>query len=377
MKPITVNTLLKLTIISALLLASFTAHAEKGEWHVTPSVAYTDDDGDRRIDDSVAGVQVQVGKSISEHFSLEGLLGYHDIDGFPGQKHLEVGFNAVGNLWPDKRFSPYFIGGVGYLRADVGEPDFGGLPAAGTTASNPTGTAGLGLQARLGDSPWSLRAEWRLRRTFDSDASLTDQVASVGLQYSFGGGEDSEPVIPLVDDAPLAPADADGDGVPDDRDACPGTAPGVAVDASGCVPDSDGDGVADDRDKCPGTASGVVVDNDGCEEIRFENVHFDTESAVLDATAKRKLDAVAAVLERNPDVVVEISGHADSRGPEDYNMRLSVSRAESVSRYLAQQGVDASRMTVRGFGESRPVASNDTASGQAQNRRVELQATGR
>ena len=109
----------------------------------------------------------------------------------------------------------------------------------------------------------------------------------------------------------------------------------------------------------------------------FENVHFDTESAVLDATAKRKLDAVATVLERNPDVVVEISGHADSRGPEDYNMRLSVNRAESVSRYLAQQGVDASRMAVRGFGESRPVASNDTASGQAQNRRVELQATGR
>jgi OOP family OmpA-OmpF porin len=377
MKPITVNTLLKLTIFSALLLASFTATAEKGEWYVAPSVAYTDDDGDRLIDDSVAGLQVQVGRYISEHFALEGLLGYHDIDGFPGQKHLEIGFNAVGNLWPDKRFSPYFIGGVGYLSADVGLPDFGGLPAAGTSASNATGTAGLGLQARLGDGPWSLRAEWRMRRTFDSDTSLTDQVASVGLQYSFGGGSDSTPVIPLVDDAPRAPADTDNDGVPDDQDKCPGTPPGVVVDTTGCVPDSDGDGVTDDRDTCPGTASGVVVDTVGCEKISFENVHFDTESAALGATAKRKLDEVAAILERNPGVEVVIEGHADSRGPEGYNMRLSQNRAEAVRGYLSQRGVDASRMTVRGFGESQPIASNETAAGQAKNRRVELRATGR
>jgi OOP family OmpA-OmpF porin len=357
MKPMTVNRLLKLATISVLLLAPFTAGAEKGEWHITPSVAYTDDDGDRRIDDSLAGLQVQVGKSVSEHFSLEGLLGYHDIDGFPGQKHLEVGFNAIGDLWPDRRYSPYFIGGVGYLRADVGQPDFGGLPAAGSTASNPTGTAGLGLRARFGDSPWSLRAEWRLRRTFDSDASLTDQVASVGLQYSFGGDADSAPVIPLVDDAPLAPADEDDVPLP--------------------PADMDGDGVTDDRDKCPGTASGVAVDTVGCDEIRFENVHFDTESAALDATAKGRLDAIAVVLERNPDVEVVIEGHADSRGPEDYNMRLSVTRAEAVRAYLSQRGTDASRMTVRGFGESQPVASNDTASGQARNRRVELRVTGR
>ena len=357
MKPITVNTLLKLTIISALLLASFTANAEKGEWHIAPSIAYTDDDGDRLIDDSVAGLQVQIGRSISEHFSLEGLLGYHDIEGYPGQKHLEVGFNAIGALWPDSRYSPYIVGGVGYLRADVGQPDFGGLPAAGTTESNPTGTAGLGLRAHLGDGPWSLRVEWRMRRTFDSDASLTDQVASIGLQYAFGGGTDSTPVVPLVDDSPAPPAETKDEPVPEI--------------------DSDGDGVTDDRDNCPGTARGVAVDDEGCEELRFENIHFDTESAALDMTAKRALDGIATMLKRNPDAEVEIAGHADARGPEDYNMRLSVSRAEAVRQYLAQQGVEVSRMTVRGFGESQPVASNDTASGQAQNRRVELRAMGR
>ena len=167
------------------------------------------------------------------------------------------------------------------------------------------------------------------------------------LQYTPDGGEESEPVIPLVDDAPLAPADEDRDGVPDDRDACPGTAPAVAVDAH------------------------------GCEEIRFRHIQFDTESAALDATAKRKLDEAAVILKRNPDVEVKIAGHADSRGPEDYNMRLSLNRAEAVSHYLVQQGVETSRLTVRGFGESQPVASNEMVSGQAENRRVELRAIGR
>ena len=145
----------------------------------------------------------------------------------------------------------------------------------------------------------------------------------------------------------MVPADTDGDGVPDDRDACANTAPGVAVDAA------------------------------GCEQIRLETVLFDTESSALDATAKRKLDDAAAILARNPDVQVEIAGHADSRGPEDYNMRLSVNRAEAVRRYLAQQGIDVARMSVRGYGESQPAASNDSREGQAKNRRAELRAMGR
>ena len=127
--------------------------------------------------------------------------------------------------------SPFFIGGLGYLRADVGEPDFGGLPAAGSTASTATATAGLGLQVDLGDSPWSLRAEWRLRRSFDGDDSLTDQVGSIGVQYSFGGGAERAAPIAIVPTEPVHEAepvqevasDTDSDGVIDDRDLCPGT----------------------------------------------------------------------------------------------------------------------------------------------------------
>lgn len=360
MTPNAMIRLFKLSILAAMLLASFSVIAEDGDWYIAPSIIYTDDDGDRLIDDSLGGVQFQVGREMNARFSLEGLLGYHDIDGYPGQTHLELGINAVGKLLPDSLASPYFIGGLGYLRADVGEPDFGGLPAAGTTASTATATAGLGLQIEFGDSPWSLRAEWRLRRTFDSDASLTDQVGSLGVQYSFGGGAKRAAPPAVAETAPVQEAE-----------------PVEEAPVPIMEPDTDGDGITDDRDLCPGTMTGAKVDANGCEAIRLQNVHFDTESSELDAAAQHKLDEAAQTLARHPDLKIEIAGHADSRGPADYNLGLSERRAEAVRRYLEQKGIESARMTVRGYGESQPVASNDTATGQAENRRVELHAMGR
>ena len=352
--------LAQLATLAAIFLVSFSAMAAEGDWYLAPSLAYTDDDGDRKIDDSLAGMQLQVGREMGRRFSLEGLLGYHDIDGFPGQKHLEVGINAVGNFLPDSRFSPYVIGGLGFLRADVGEPDFGGLPPAGTTESSATATAGLGLRVKFGDSPWSMRAEWRLRRTLDSDDTLTDQVGTIGVQYSFGGGAERSAPASIVPVEPVPDAETVQEAEP-------------VADVS---LDTDGDGITDDRDQCPDTVAGAGVDAKGCEVIRLKNVYFDTESSKLSAAAQRKLDAAAEILARHAHVKVDIAGHADSRGPKDYNMALSERRAAAVRDYLQQKGIDPARMTVRGYGESRPVASNDTVQGQAENRRVELHAMG-
>ena len=345
--------LLKTATLALFFVASLAAHAEEGDWYVSPSIAYTDDDPDRKIDDSFSGAQIQVGREMSKRLSLEGLFGYHDIDGFPGQEHLELGFNVIGKFLPDSMFSPYVIGGIGYLRADVGTPDFGGLPPADSTASNATATGGLGLKINFGDSPWSLRAEWRLRHAFDSDDSLTDHVVSLGIQYSFGGGtattmaaasepeQDAGVVVPVV---PL---------------------------------DSDGDGVGNDKDQCPGTPAGARVDAKGCEVVEFDNVYFGFDSAVLLATAKRMLADSAAVLKRHPDLRVDIAGYADSRGPESYNMKLSERRAEAVRNYLEQAGVAGERLSARGYGESHEGASDLSANGLAENRRVELRVQGR
>jgi OOP family OmpA-OmpF porin len=174
-------------------------------------------------------------------------------------------------------------------------------------------------------------------------------------------------------DAQGCPLDSDGDGVPDYRDQCPGTPAGVTVDSVGCPLDSDGDGVPDYRDQCPNTPAGVAVNALGCPESAvLQDVNFEFDSAQLTAQARSVLDGVAQRLVNNPDVRVSIEGHTDSRGSAQYNKNLSQRRAESVAAYLAQRGVNANRMRAVGYGEERPIASNATAEGRAQNRRVEL-----
>lgn len=103
-----------------------------------------------------------------------------------------------------------------------------------------------------------------------------------------------------------------------------------------------------------------------------EAIFFDVDQADLKPGGKRELSRIAEVLEDFPDRVVMVEGHADSTGGSDYNLNLSVRRAAAVQNYLARHGVSPSRLIARGYGESLPVASNDTAAGRQQNRRVEL-----
>ncbi|MBB3191842.1 OmpA family protein [Halomonas cerina] len=170
-----------------------------------------------------------------------------------------------------------------------------------------------------------------------------------------------------------APTDTDGDGVFDADDQCPGTPAGVAVDAVGCPLDSDGDGVPDYQDQCPGTPAGAEVNALGCvEDLVLRDVNFEFDSATLTMGAEQILDGVAEKLRANENVRVRIEGHTDAMGSDAYNQDLSQRRADSVADYLAGQGIDMERMRTIGYGESQPIASNETDAGRAQNRRVEL-----
>jgi len=108
------------------------------------------------------------------------------------------------------------------------------------------------------------------------------------------------------------------------------------------------------------------------KRIVLRGVHFAFNSAEIEPAARPVLDQAAEILKDNPTVTVKVEGHTDAIGSEEYNQALSVRRAESVYRYLVNRGVDPERFTVEGFGKSRPIASNDTEAGRAQNRRVEL-----
>ena len=353
MKPSDVANLTRLLAVATLALASSAAYADASDWYIAPSLVYTDDDGDRRLDDSVGGGEIRIGWKWNDKYALEGNFGYHNIDGWPSwpavterqsQEFLDIGLNLLRTSNPDARFSSYVMFGAGYLGTETD---------LGATNSSPTATAGVGFKLRFGASRWALRGEYRWRHAFD-DNSLTDQMTSLGLQYSFGDTSRS-PILAAAVSQPQPEA--------------------IAVHDN----DSDDDGVLDGPDRCPGTAPGVEVDLDGCEiqtGLESQSIYFGFDSDAVLHTPGQMLDEAAAALKRDPNLRIEIAGHTDARGSEDYNMELSLRRANAVRQYLEQAGVDPDNMTVRGHGESHPAASNETANGLSQNRRVEIQVVG-
>ncbi len=183
--------------------------------------------------------------------------------------------------------------------------------------------------------------------------------------------DDKCPDVPGVKALAGCP-DRDGDGIADAEDQCPDVA-GLAK-FNGC-PDTDGDGIPDNLDKCPNVPGTYA--NNGCpEEAKkdeyFKVVYFNFDKSVVIAKYTKDLDEVAKYLKENKTMNVSVEGHADSKGSDDYNMRLSEKRANYVKNYLTKKGVEKSRVTTAFFGESKPADTNDTDAGRANNRRVEI-----
>jgi outer membrane protein OmpA-like peptidoglycan-associated protein len=189
-------------------------------------------------------------------------------------------------------------------------------------------------------------------------------------------------------DSTGCPLDSDGDGVGDGLDNCPNTPKGAIVDAAGCPIDNDRDGVYDGIDRCPNTPWGVEVDSLGCpvpvtemeEELidtgvlTLQSIYFDIGKATIKPGSYPVLDEVAKILIRWPSLKIEIAGYTDSTGPEEFNQKLSQERAQSVLEYLLQNFPDLQfeQFLAMGYGESNPIASNDTVEGRTLNRRVQF-----
>jgi len=133
------------------------------------------------------------------------------------------------------------------------------------------------------------------------------------------------------------------------------------------------------KDKCPNTLQGVSIDSVGCPLNKRENldelkkgIQFKLNSAKLLKSSYSTLDAVASLMEKHPEANLEVQGHTDDKGTDEYNVQLSQKRAESVVNYLVSKGVDASRLRPVGYGRSMPIASNKKRNGRERNRRVEM-----
>ncbi len=173
--------------------------------------------------------------------------------------------------------------------------------------------------------------------------------------------------------------DADGDGVADKEDNCP-TVKG-ARDNAGCPwPDTDGDSVLDKDDQCKDVAGTVA--NNGCPEVSDDAIKklndyaktilFNSGKSSFQKQTMPVLQAITAILKEYPTSKFSIEGHTDADGKDASNLKLSQDRAAAVKNYLVENGIDASRLTSEGFGEAKPIDSNKTAKGKANNRRVEV-----
>jgi len=236
------------------------------------------------------------------------------------------------------------------------------------------------------------------------DANSAVFEGTIALMFHFGPGDcDQDGIFGSQDDCPREPEDYDGfedeDGCPDvdnDMDTildvdddCPDDAEDFngVEDEDGCPDaDSDGDGVIDIHDECPDTPIGTIVDAVGCPkpepkpvpvpvaepkpELVAVMVNFGLDSAVLDDKATGRLDALVSFLLEDTTVTVDVGGHASSEGSDEYNQALSERRAVAVRDYLAENGIDAGRVTVVGYGVQQPLVPNDSEANRSQNRRA-------
>ena len=211
---------------------------------------------------------------------------------------------------------------------------------------------------------------------------------SAGIVIKFGAKDTDKDGIPDKDDACPDVAgpkefngcpDTDGDGVPDNVDQCKDVA--GPKENNGCPwPDTDGDGVLDKDDECvdvPGPAS-----NNGCPEVTQEvqkklndfarTILFDVNKATIKPQSATVLNQIVDVLNQYKNAKFSIEGYTDISGKRDKNQKLSEDRAYSVKAYLIEKGIDEGRLTAKGFGPDKPIASNKTKKGRELNRRVEI-----
>jgi len=345
-------------------------------------------------------------------------LSYYAVD---GTVKYSLG-NLIGSSW----FEPYLGAGGGYTWVD----EIGAGTINGTLGFNFWFTENLGLTIQ---SSYKHAFEDYLQTHFQHTAGLSikfggkdtdddgiydkdDACPDVPGLEAFNGcpDTDGDGIEDSKDDCPTEAGlaefngcpDSDGDGVADKDDACPTIAgskefngcpdtdgdgvgdnvdkcPEVAGPAAngGCPwPDSDGDGVADKDDACPDRVGTVA--NNGCPEVTdavkqalnayAKTILFDTGKASIKDQSADVLNNIIGIINEYPNANFSIDGHTDSVGSETLNQKLSQERASSVMNYLITNGVASNRLTHEGFGESKPLDSNNTKAGRANNRRVEI-----
>ena len=324
--------------IAVSCLGATVALADAGQFYIAPGLQKMNYDAEVGLDNDL-GYVIGIGYDFTSRLSAE----FSVMDLNPetkAKRELDQDLWKVDVLYGLDfdlgRFKPFVVSGLGNSNID-GENDS-------------IWDIGAGLRLPLNER-WTWRTSIRNYYALGRDFEDQDFGIDTTLVYRFGGSRKS-----MVSSSET----------PRER------AQEVVE-----VADADRDGVPDANDRCSDTPRSYAVDKDGCpiaiEEVaRVELlVNFDFDRSEVKEQYLPEIESVARFMEQYPDRVVELEGHTDSRGTDAYNLGLSQRRAEAVMAELVGRfGISPSRVSAKGFGESQPVASNDSAQGRAQNRRV-------
>jgi len=299
-----------------------------------------------------AGASVLFGRHFANHWGWEANYTFSDLEtGSNGGNDYylhDLGADLTYSFGDRQHITPFLLIGGGGAFDDVNPRTNGG--GSGYVDAGLGMTTGTFWHNRI-----RLRGEVRAVHDFISTPDhngFTDYRAGLGIEIPFYELKSGQTVI---------------------------TEPPVQVVKTEEIPwglrDDDGDGVVNEKDKCPNTPPNTRVDGDGCpipKVIRLDGVTFEFNKDRLRPDAKTILTWVIGIMQKYPDMQVELAGYTDSIGSAAYNLKLSQKRAEAVKAYLVEKGIDASHIQAKGYGKENPVASNKTDDGREYNRRVEL-----
>ena len=357
---------MKKILLSTALCASmmFAANSDY-KYEITPMIGGTYTEGNLDLERNYANGGLSLGfnldDSVFDQFELGFLRTLEDVDYKRGSGDTAITRffgNFVKEYGLNDATSLYALVGLGVEHFDNEKYE---------NETGLFGNYGFGVKYKISESV-ALKAD--VRHLIETDHGDNNLLYTVGLAIPFGKKAAPAPVVETPAPAP-APKDSDNDGVFDMNDQCPNSAVGAVVDKNGCEIDSDQDGVVDSKDKCPNTPKGDIVDQNGCSLKVNLNILFDFDSSRINNSYDSRIKKFADFMKAFPSVKGKIEAHTDAKGSDEYNQKLSERRAASVVKALEAYGVEASRLTSVGYGETKPVATNETEEGRALNRRVE------